>query len=262
VVGEVRTLEAGQRTPGTTLLSNFSEGESMPSLSDAQRPRPAGYEPVEQRPMPPVSSAATEQNLQPGQNPNMRCPVPMTNFTVDASRQFYRGNTIPQYRTYSPPQLTGVTGSGGGTTINNSVNTGGGGTTIVTTALKTLSASTTTPVLNPRDIFTATMSLARVYRLISLSATSPARVRVYATAQAQTLDLIRKSGQALAYGTTQGVVADISLDTTPETWLFTPIPTGANGDNPTSSAAYVSITNISSSSLALSVSFTYVQDVA
>ena len=227
----------------------------MPSLSDAQKPAPSNYVPME-RPAPPIASASTQPNLTPGQNVNMRCPVPQTQFSSDARDQFYRGNTIPQFRTFSPPPLTGSTagGTSGGTTTNNVTNNS---TTNTTVSLKPLNASLTTPVLNPGDTYTTSVAFARMFAIIRLTATSAARARVYATLQAQTLDLTRATTQAPAFGTTQGLILDVTMDTAPYNWLTTWLPVGANGDSPASPLSYVTVDQIASMSGPITVSFSY-----
>jgi hypothetical protein len=228
----------------------------MPSLNEATQPAPDNYVPVE-RPTPPIGPASAG-NLTPVQNPSMRCPVPQTNFSADAQTQFYRGNTVPQYRTFTPPQLSNQNSGSGTTTSITNVETTSGGTVTEIVQLQTMNVSFTTPVLNPNQSYVFSTSVAHVYLLLHLSTTNSARVRVYATASAQTLDLSRASTQAPAYGTTQGLIADITMDTVPDTWLFTPVAISANGDNPMSTISYVTITNLSSSSIPITVAFTYV----
>jgi hypothetical protein len=230
----------------------------MPSLAEAQQPRPDNYVPVE-RPSPPISSVSTQQNLTPGQNPHMRCPVPQTNFSSDARNQFYRGNTIPQFRTFSPPPLTSSTGTsaGGNTTSSSSSSTIVNNNTTNSVTLKPLMASLTTPVLNPGQTYTTSLAFSRMFGIIRVTATAAARVRVYATVQAQTSDLIRPTTQAPAYGTTQGLILDITMDTAPYNWLTTWLPVGANGDSPATPLAYVTVDQIAAMSGPVTVSFSY-----
>lgn len=225
----------------------------MPSLAEAQQPRPENYVPVE-RPMPPIGQASTG-DLQPVQNPNMRCPVPQTQFSPDASRQFYRGSTVPQFRTFSPAPLTGTSNSMGGSTTTTNVTNNS--TTTNKVSLATQNASVSTTVLNPGDSFTGVATLAKSFNLYSITATAAARVRVYATALAQTLDLSRGDNVALNFETTQGVIADVSLDTAPFQWLMSPVPVGANGDFPRTAAIYVTVTNIAASSNPITASLLY-----
>jgi len=229
----------------------------MPSLNEATKPAPDNYVPVE-RPSPPIGPASAG-NLTPVQNPSMRCPVPQTNFSSDAQTQFYRGNTVPQYRTFTPPQLSSQN-SGSGTTTNiTNVETTSGGTVTQIVQLSVMNASVTTPVLNPNENYVLSTPLARVFLLLHLSSSTATRIRFYARASAQTLDLSRASTVAPAFGTTQGLIADITVDTAPDSWLLTPVAIGANGDTPTTSTlSYITLTNLSSSSIPITVSFTYV----
>ncbi len=211
-----------------------------------------------QRPTPPIDAP-----LQPGAPLNMRCPVPPSPFTPDSSRQFYRGNTVPQFRAFSPSPLSGNNNTGvSEETINalisesNSTNSTTTNTTVV--GLTTKNASITTPVLNQNQSFTGAVILARVYCLLRLTTSGPARIRVYATTTAQTTDFSRLSSQAPAFGTTQGLIADVTLNTPPFNWLLSPMVMGQNGDEPSSPAGYTTITQLAATSGAITVGFLYV----
>lgn len=230
----------------------------MPPIEATQKPLPTNYVRVSpSSPMPPAN-----QPWQPAYNVNQRCPVPPSNFTPDTAQQFYRGNTLPQFRAFAPSPLN----SGAGSTTG-----GGGGTTTViesssssvtnnypTVQLSVKSASLTTPVLSQGQAYAGLTAVAASYILVGVSASSAARIRVYATATAQTLDISRTSAQAPAYGVTQGLIAGVSLNTSPFLWLFTPVPTGNNGDVPSTKNAYVTINNNAAMSLAITVSFQYI----
>ncbi len=226
----------------------------MPSLEQAQKPAPENYEPVK-RPTPPISQAETG-NLTPVQNPSMRCPVPQTNFSADANTQFYRGNTVPQYRTFSPSQLVGTGNTGGSTTTVTNVESSGSSTTN-TVSLSIKNASLTTPVLNPNQTYTTSLALSRAIAILHVTATAAARIRVYATAAAQTLDLSRATTQAPAFGVTQGIILDLTLDTSPYMWLCSPVALGANGDSPTAALGYITITQIAPTSGTITATFQY-----
>ena len=227
----------------------------MPTLAEARQPRPENYAPVE-RPSPPIALANHPGNLVPVQNPNMRCPVPQTNFSADANTQFYRGNTVPQYRTFSPATLTGATSGGSGGSVSTS-NVTNNTTTTTTVTLKPLNASLTTPVLNQGQTYATSVAFSRMFAIIRLTATAAARVRVYATSQAQTLDLTRATTVAPSFGTTQGLILDVTMDTSPYNWLTTWLPVGANGDSPATPLAYVTVDQIAAVSAPITVSFSY-----
>jgi len=191
VVDECPTIySAASGALGTTAETISQRYNKMPSLNEAQQPAPENYVPVEPHaPPPPIGQAATG-NLLPRQNPNMRCPVPQTNFSADAQTQFYRGTTIPQFRTFAPASLaTPASSGGGGSTTTNVVSTSSSTTEIV--QLQVTNASVTTPVLNPNQNYALSTPLSRVFLLLHLSTTSAARVRIYSTTSAQTLDLSR-----------------------------------------------------------------------
>jgi hypothetical protein len=224
----------------------------MPPLADRTQPldtKAYTREPASSGPMPPANPQWT-----PPYNANMRCPVPPSSFTPDASQQFYRGNTLPQFRAFSPQNLAGTANNGSSVT-NTSVTESNATTTTVT--LQPKMASVTTTVLSPGQNFTGTLTMSRMFALQQVTATGAARIRVYATAAAQTADLSRTSAQAPAYGITQGLIAGVSLTTAPYIWLFTPPAIGTNGSNPTSPLAYVTVTQLGTGSGAVTVGFTY-----
>ena len=225
----------------------------MPSLFETQRPLPANYTRVSP-PTLAIAPGASGPSLEPTYPINMRCPVPPTSFTPDTSKQFYRGATVPQFRTFAPPPLSGNTNSSGSTTTNN-VTSSSSTTTKVT--LSAQMASVPSPVLNPNDNYFATVTLSRTFSLINVSANAATRVRLYATKAAQTADALRTSATALNFETTQGVIADVTLDTAPYTWLMSPIPDGSNGDFPRTANIYVTLTNIAASSNKIIASLLY-----
>ena len=214
--------------------------------------------------MPPPNA----RSLEPGYNPNMRCPVPPSPFTPDSSRQFYRGNSIPQFRIFSPSTLSGNNNSSGGGSVTNVgttiVQSGGTSTTTTntTTALQIKSASLSTTVLNPGDFYTGVASLSQSFNLIAISVSKPCRVRLYATVNAQNADLMRDSNTAPAFETTQGLIADVVIDSPPWSWLMTPSPTGTNGDFPRTTNTYYTINNLDTASGVLQASLQYVALVA
>jgi hypothetical protein len=227
----------------------------VPNLNDIARGTPEGWEPVPAQQVtgnPPPPSG--QQNLEPGFPTNMRCPVPPSSFTPDASKQFYRGSSVPQFRAFAPAPLSGNNNSSGSstTTVQSSSTT-----TTETVTLSVKNASITTPVLNPSQAYTSTLTLSRAFAIFQVTATAAARIRLYATAATQTLDLSRASTAAPAFGTTQGLILDLTLDTSPYQWLCSPIPIGANGDSPTSPASYITITQIAPMSGPITASVQY-----
>jgi hypothetical protein len=232
----------------------------MPSLEKSTQALPEGYVPVN----PPAPMPPAERNLEPGPPTNMRCPVPPTSFTPDTSRQFYRGSTVPQFRVFSPQPLSGnnnTSAPSSTTVVFNSPSSSSSSTSTSTTKevnLTAQSASIVTPVLNQGDNYFAIATLAPSYILLSASVSQAARVRVYATSAAQISDATRDSNTAPPFEVMQGLIADITIDSPPFTWLLTPIPTGSNGDLPPGSAAYVTITNVQAMSVAINVGLQYI----
>jgi hypothetical protein len=194
----------------------------------------------------------------PTYNPQMRCPVPPSPFTPDSSQQFYRGNTLPQFRAFALPPLTGVVSSAGsGGITNTTVIQQGGSTTPISLTLKPQTASLTTPVLSQGQTFTGSVSAASAYLVLGMASTAASRVRIYSTQTAQTLDSTRPATTPPPYATTQGLVADVTLQNSPYQWLMTPVPSGQNGDSPTTNLMYVTVGNDAAVSTAITVSLTY-----
>jgi hypothetical protein len=82
-------------------------------------------------------------------------------------------------------------------------------------------------------------------------------VELYGTNFQQISDLSRALDTAPPAGSTQGIVTDVALDTAPLSWSFQN-RVGANGDNPQVPNAYITVTNIGSAAVAITVSITYV----
>jgi len=227
----------------------------MPPLNQRQEPLDSNAYTRVSPPPPPATP-----NWQPGFNANMRCPVPPTSFTPDTSQQFYRGNTLPQFRAFAPATLTGITGSAGsGSTITNVTETSSGSssTTTTTVTLTPKTASVTTAVISSGQNFTGILQTSRMFAIQSVTASGAARIRVYATAAAQTADLSRTSAQSPAYGTTQGIIADVTLGASPYMWLLTPVAVGTNGDSPTAPQSYITISQLGSMSGAITATITF-----
>lgn len=227
-------------------------GLLVPSLAQSrQRLDPEKWMPAE-RPTPP---GAGPQSLEPVFNQFLRCPLPPVAVTPDSLRQYYRGSLIPQNRLMTPSNLSSTSGSGGSTTAVSGSTTNN---TTITTVVKALSASVPTPVLNPGDMFFATATMAKTFELLQIAVSSPARVQIYATQSEQTSDAGRPDTSPPSIGTTQNLIADVSLDTSPLSWNMTWIPVGANGDFPRTTNIYVTITNIASLSIPITATLLYV----
>jgi hypothetical protein len=99
--------------------------------------------------------------------------------------------------------------------------------------------------------------MAKVYQLVNIACTSPARIELYTNLNALTTDAGRDLDIPPAAGTTQGLVMDLVLDSFPYTWITQDI-SGENSDNPMTNIAYISITNITQGVFPVTVTFFYV----
>lgn len=224
----------------------------MPSLKDSRRKLdPNIYERVNN----PAPAPAVNTSLEPTYNKFLRCPLPPVAFTPDSSRQFYKGGGIPQNRLLTPTTLSASpTGAGAATAVTASTSTTTN--TKIVTPVAT-NASLTTPVLDSGEAFFGVLTMSKTFDLLQLTTSSMARVRFYATASEQAQDVGRPDTQPLPAGSSQDIIADITLDTDPMLWDFTAIPTGSNNDNPRSGLSYVTVENVDLSSVAITVSVLY-----
>jgi len=199
-------------------------------------------------------------DLQPGLNAMMRCPLPPVNITPDSTRQFYRGGMLPQIRVMSPPPNNatggGISSSSEDTGSSGSSGSSGGGSTTVSLKLQQL-ALTTTP-LNPNSIFIGSLQLGKVFDIMQISTSASARVRLYGNLRSQTLDAARQIDVPPAFGTEQGLIVDVALDTSPLTFSLEGI-SGSNYDNPPNNLVYTTVTNIGNTSSPITVTVSYVQ---
>jgi len=220
---------------------------------------------------PPAPSQASSDRWSTGflkdLDPNLglvtRCPLPPISFTPDSNRQFYRGGQIPQTRILSNATQLSVSQSsgGGGTTINNVSVNSNSSTTNVTSSLPTaLTASLTTPSLDPTNQYFTTISMAHTFTLIQANASSLARIRIYSTQNAQTIDAGR--GDVPPTSETQhGVIADLFLDSPSSLmWNLSPAAQGSNLDSPQTSAQWITIDNIGPATTTVTISLLYVPE--
>lgn len=229
----------------------------MPSISESQNIDLAKFE----RTLPtPPANFQSDQSMQPRRDSTERfnaAPIPGIIFSSsDQLRGFHLGGVVPQWRTILPPPNNNAGGStsGGTTVVSSSSSSSSTGTN---NPPKSQTASLTTPVLAPAGQFMASLSMAKAYIVLFVSVNSAARVRLYSTATAQTVDLARPITQGPGYGTEQGFVGDMVLDTAPVTWEAENM-TGVNGDTPQGSTAYLTVDNLSVSSMAVTVSVVFV----
>lgn len=196
----------------------------------------------------------------------LRCPLPpIFSSNPDSLRQFDANGQIPQNRILTP-SLDGDASTFTGT-INEYVSSGvvgggGSGSGIPASGgpnpLTAVQQSLTTAVLNPGTSYTGVLQLnAASFQLLTVTASIPVRVQAYGTQSAQKVDASRPLDVGPAPGTTQNLIFDIALDTTPYQWSFQSL-VGANGDAPQNPQVYVTITNLGQSSTTATLTFLYV----
>ncbi len=212
----------------------------------------SGYTPA----TPPPVSQQQEQPLLPVRDSKLRFSAPNIPGSFPSSDTlvgYHLGGMIPQWRIPTAPTQQS---SGSSTTTAATVFSSGSSSTTNNPPVAQ-TTSVTTSVLSPAGQFTGVATMAKAFIVLSISVNAAARVRLYSTASAQTVDLARPQTQGPGFGTEQGIIGDVVLTTTPVTW-YAENMVGANEDNPQSGTAYVTVDNLTSSSMAISVSITYV----
>ena len=212
----------------------------------------SGYTPVAS----PPATQLQEQPLIPTRSPLLRFSapnIPGSFPSFDTLTGYHMGGKIPQWRIPTVPTQTGATSSSTAaapTVISSS-------STSTNNPPKAQTASVTTSVLSPAGQFTGVISMAKAFIVLSISVNSAARVRLYSTAAAQNVDKSRPQTQGPGFGTEQGIIGDVVLTSAPTVW-YTENMTGTNGDSPQSTAAYLTVDNLTASSMAVNVSIVYV----
>jgi hypothetical protein len=229
----------------------------MPALSDVTGLDMSKYEHVD-APIRTPQASSPSSDLEPGYNVFLRCPLPpIWSAQSDSLRQFYRASLVPQVRLFAP---TASQNGGGNTTVNSfasSSSSGGGGGGSSTTTLAIAQTSINTPALAPSGQFVGSLNLSKVFQLLSVGTSAPARIRLYGTAAAQAGDAGRGLDVPLPAGSTQNVICDVALDTSPFLWSFQD-RVGANNDSPVTSTIYITITNLDTTTDTIRTSINYV----
>jgi hypothetical protein len=102
------------------------------------------------------------------------------------------------------------------------------------------------------------LQMSPLFILYKVTVSSPARVELYSTSGAQTLDRGRPATTPVSSGTENEVIGDFNLALSTESpWLCSPAPTGFNGDDPISSTIYLTVTNLNPSTSPITVSLSY-----
>jgi hypothetical protein len=191
-------------------------------------------------------------------NPFLRSPIPPVSATPDDLRQYYAGGQIPQARILSPATIAQESA---GSSVNNTTiasNISNSSTTATSKVGTLSSASITTPVLNPNQTYQTVFSTSTTFVPLVVSVTQPARIELYATATAQTIDLSRPSTISPGPATQQGIFLDVTVTASPMTWLVTPTLPCANNDNPQKALSYITVTNLGSASNAITATLQYI----
>lgn len=233
----------------------------MPPLSQMLGGLPVGYEHI-QAPSQTPGNPAQPPEYPPATNPYLRCPLPPVNVTPDSLRQFYKGGEIPQARILTPSSLSA--GPTGGSSTTTTVVTGTGSSGGSTAAPTGQSTSIITPVLNPGQKYLTIKTIAKAFIILRVGVNSAARVELYSTAAAQTVD----SGRAASFGSVNNpppaeiqsqVICDLYLDTPNKfSWVPAWSITGVNGDSPQTTSIYATVTNIGTGSNPIAVTIAYV----
>ena len=174
-------------------------------------------------------------------------------------RQFYQGGKVPQTRLLSP--ITGGISSGGGGNGNAVVTTAviSGGSNPPPAPVVAKQAVITTTVLGPGQQFVFTLTdISRSFQLLNVASDTAARVQLYGTSGAQFADL-RAPGldQAPPAGTSQGLITDVALDSSPFVWNYQN-RIGSNSEVPQKQEVFVTITNLSGAAVPITVTMQYI----
>jgi hypothetical protein len=229
----------------------------MPKIEDLTGLNFEGYQRVVPSPPP---AFEVDKSLLPARDPKLRFSAPFLPGTFPSSdtlRGFHLGGVIPQYRIPVPAQASA---QGAGGTMNTTIistSSSSSSSTVPSTLGIIQSASFNIPALNPGDTYSGSLPMVgEGWLLYTLSATFLMRVRGYATPEAQTIDLTRPATQAPGFGTAQDIIFDVVMDTSPQ-WDFTPPIVGVNQVEGESQLLFVTIDNLSNSSVSGSVTIQY-----
>lgn len=143
-----------------------------------------------------------------------------------------------------------VVGSGGGVSP--------GGSSSGAVAIRKTSAITTASLVN-NDVETSSVSIAKAFDLIKVQASAFCRIRLYSSAAARTADAARAASTPIAVGTQHGLITELMLQASGDlTWTMSPPAYGAMVDD-TVNVPYA-IQNLSGSTQAITVTFTYISN--
>ncbi len=240
----------------------------MPTLQESSTKNldMSNYTPVTNEASPSMGIPAPSVSVEPGINPFMRCPLPSLGQTdPDSQRQFYKGSSTSQTRFFTPPAPAGGSGTYVTNNYSNSSNSssgsgggsssGGSGGSI--TGITVTQASLVAASLGPGGKFSGSITLSKSFQLLGLTASAPCRIQIYGSRVAQLGDLYRGLDVTPPAGSTQNIITDVVLDTSPYTWTFQD-RMGSNGESPVTARVYVTITNLDITTDNITVGISYV----
>jgi hypothetical protein len=173
-------------------------------------------------------------------NPNIRCPLPPVGADVDSLRQF-EGSESPKFRVLPLTPQTGGTTTvkefGGASSGSSS---GGSSGSSINLVAKTASATFVSIAGNSSA--QTTVVLSQSFQILSITANQGCCVRLYGSIAGQTADSGRGVDAPAPAETTQGLIIDVVLDTSPFVWQPQNI-VGSNSDSIQSKNVYVTVIN-------------------
>ena len=116
-------------------------------------------------------------------------------------------------------------------------------------------ASVTTPSLAPDAVWNGTITLAKAYRLYAVQADGDCRLIIYTDTGSRTADASRALGVLPAPGA--GVVMEFWFGPGPMSATLSPVVDGFSAAIPATSSIPITVTNLSTSSAALTINLVY-----
>jgi hypothetical protein len=233
----------------------------MSTLDQATNTDMTGYSRATPPQAPQYVPPYLDENVAPRYNPMLRTPLPPSNSSPDAQRNFYQVGKFPQMRIASPTVQSSVGSSLTQVTRVSGTSSSSSSSTIVTTSSQQEQvASVVTSPLGVGAEWQGTVSMAKLVTIKVITVNNPARVRVYSTKVQQVTDAPRGDTTTVLSETQHGVIVDLFFpgDDGVFSWILSPAAVGGNCDQPDSAALYVTVDNIGGSSTPITVSFSYV----
>jgi hypothetical protein len=171
----------------------------------------------------------------------------LTGLTGAAAATYGDGGSIPVITVNSDGRITGIstaTNTGGG---------GGGGGTLSSRSL----VEGTTGSLTPNSTGTLDLTGFKSYALMYVGLSTAGWIRIYTDSTSRTNDASRSIGDDPTPGS--GVIAEVVTTGISTQQNISPFVMGGNMDNTVSNTMYISITNLSSDTQAISVDLKILQ---